>query len=58
MKGRVRQVFSRSIPSSMGRTSREYEGWDTGLRVQRARMLVPKMVKNGLDSSFVIWGQF
>ena len=23
-----------------------------------ARMLVPKMVKNGLNSSFVIWGQF
>jgi len=23
-----------------------------------ARMPVPKMVKNGFDSSFVIWGQF
>jgi hypothetical protein len=31
------------------------------LRVQAcilARMGVPKMVKNGLNSSFVIWGQF
>jgi hypothetical protein len=23
-----------------------------------ARMAVPKMVKNGFNSSFVIWGQF
>jgi predicted ATP-grasp superfamily ATP-dependent carboligase len=26
--------------------------------VLRARMAVPEMVKNGFNSSFVVWGQF